>query len=67
MKNQILLISKKLNKKELKSISGGMYDCMSYVHCPSNSDTCIPAHVDDNGCTMIHPRCGQEICRPLSP
>ncbi|PWN71861.1 hypothetical protein C1631_004390 [Chryseobacterium phosphatilyticum] len=63
MKNQISQIGKKLNKKELKSITGGMYDCMVPEPCEPYPGTC-ESHADANGCTMIHPRCGQKICRP---
>lgn len=63
MKSQFSQSAKKLNKKQLKSIKGGMYDCMSPELCPPYPEPC-ESHADANGCTMIHPRCGQEICRP---
>ncbi|PKF75717.1 bacteriocin [Chryseobacterium sp. PMSZPI] len=63
MKNQFTQISKKLSKKELKSIAGGMYDCMVPEPCQPYPGTC-ESHADANGCTMIHPKCGQAICRP---
>lgn len=64
MKDVILLSGKKLNKKELKTIAGGLINCM-----PAQ-EICLPAnepcesHVDENGCAMISPYCGQKICRP---
>ncbi|ASE61497.1 bacteriocin [Chryseobacterium indologenes] len=63
MKNQFAQFGKKLNKKELKSITGGMYDCMVPEPCEPYPGTC-ESHADANGCTMIHPKCGQAICRP---
>ncbi|MFP3834026.1 hypothetical protein [Chryseobacterium sp. SIMBA_028] len=64
MKNKISLIGKKLNTKELKTIAGGMLNCMpAQVICPPHLEPC-ESHVDANGCSMISPHCGQKICRP---
>lgn len=64
MKNLMALPGKKLNKKELKTILGGMLDCQpaQEVCLPAN-EPCV-SHVDENGCAMISPFCGQKICRP---
>ncbi|UZT98713.1 hypothetical protein ODZ84_03830 [Chryseobacterium fluminis] len=58
MKNQNLFHGKKLYKKQLCSISGGLYDCMEAVLC--TDPPCDPAPV----CTKIHPACAQKQCRP---
>lgn len=64
MKNLMLTTGKKLNKKELKTIAGGMLDCMpAQVICPPHLEPC-ESNVDANGCSMISPFCGQKICRP---
>lgn len=64
MKNEILSRGKKLNKKELKTIAGGLINCMPpQVVCPPPLEPC-PSNVDANGCSMISPFCGQKICRP---
>lgn len=63
MKNQITKTGKKLSKKELKTITGGMYDCMAPEPCEPYPGSC-ESHADANGCTMISPFCGQKICRP---
>ncbi|MGU3377016.1 hypothetical protein [Chryseobacterium sp. M5A1_1a] len=64
MQSKISLIGKKLNKKELKIIAGGMLDCMpAQVICLPHLEPC-ESNVDANGCSMISPHCGQKICRP---
>ncbi|WP_336963419.1 bacteriocin [Chryseobacterium contaminans] len=62
MKNQISPFSKKLNKKELKSITGGLLNCMEPVLCPTPYEPCESPY--PNGCTIISPSCGQKECRP---
>lgn len=61
MKNQTLQKGKKLNKKQLRTITGGMLDCMQPVFCPSLP--CDPSP-DPNGCTTISMSCAQKVCRP---
>lgn len=63
MKNQISQTGKKLSKKELKIITGGMLDCMGPVLCPNwPCETYPPGDV--RNCTKISFGCAQEICRP---
>jgi len=56
MKNQNLTNGKKLNKKQLRSITGGLFDCMQPIIC-----TDPPCEVM---CTKISPACAQKECRP---
>ncbi|MCQ9633892.1 bacteriocin [Chryseobacterium sp. WG23] len=64
METKILSKGKKLNKKELKTIAGGMLNCMPAQEiCPPHLEPC-ESHVDENGCSLISPFCGQKICRP---
>jgi bacteriocin-like protein len=60
MKNQINQIGKKLNKKELKTIKGGLINCVEPILCPT---PCEPSS-DPYGCTIISPKCAQKECRP---
>ena len=60
MKSQISQIGKKLNKKELRTIKGGLINCMEPVLCPT---PCEPSS-DPYGCTIISPKCAQKECRP---
>ncbi|MGG1922241.1 hypothetical protein [Chryseobacterium sp. CP-77] len=60
MRNQISQIGKKLNKKELRTIKGGLINCMEPVLCPT---PCEPSS-DPYGCTIISPKCAQKECRP---
>lgn len=60
MENQISQIGKKLNKKELRTIKGGLINCMEPVLCPK---PCEPSS-DPYGCTIISPKCAQKECRP---
>ncbi|MCC3217269.1 MULTISPECIES: hypothetical protein [unclassified Chryseobacterium] len=60
MRNQISHIGKKLNKKELRTIKGGLINCMEPVLCPT---PCEPSS-DPYGCTIISPKCAQKECRP---
>lgn len=53
-------IGKKLNKKELRTIKGGLINCMEPVLCPT---PCEPSS-DPYGCTIISPKCAQKECRP---
>lgn len=60
MKNRILINGKKLNKNQLRSISGGaIIDCFA-GSCLDES--CPPAN--EYGCTIISYACGQKECRP---
>ncbi|MDR6372042.1 bacteriocin-like protein [Chryseobacterium bernardetii] len=60
MRKQISEIGKKLNKKELRTIKGGLINCMEPVLCPT---PCEPSS-DPYGCTIISPKCAQKECRP---
>lgn len=62
MKNQVSQFGKKLNKKELTSIRGGLLNCMEPVLCPTPYEPCESPY--PNGCTIISPVCGQKECRP---
>ncbi len=53
--------AKKLNKRELKTIRGGLLDCIRPVLCPIQP--CEPSS-DPYGCTIISPACAQKECRP---
>ncbi|CAM3088845.1 hypothetical protein DRF59_18670 [Chryseobacterium flavum] len=65
MKNQILQPGKKLSKKELKTIAGGLINCMPAEPCPPYPDTNpCESQADANGCIKISPYCGQKECRP---
>ncbi len=59
MKNQNLNHGKKLNKKQLRSITGGLINCMEPVLC-----TDPPCDPDLSLCTRISPFCAQQECRP---
>lgn len=62
MKNKFLQSGKRLNKKELKCITGGLLNCMEPVLCPIPYEPCESPY--PNGCTIISPVCGQKECRP---
>lgn len=59
MKNQNLSNGRKLNKKQLRSITGGLLDCMQPIIC-----TDPPCEIDSSMCTRIYPVCAQKECRP---
>ncbi|REC50424.1 bacteriocin [Chryseobacterium pennipullorum] len=61
MKNTHLNTGKKLNKKELKTIKGGLLNCIQPVLCPVLP--CEPSS-DPYGCTIISMACAQKECRP---
>ncbi|UKB81966.1 hypothetical protein LF887_13225 [Chryseobacterium sp. MEBOG06] len=63
MKNQNLTKGKKLNKKELKFIQGGMMDCMQPTICTDPPCEVYPPD-DVRNCTTISSGCAQKICRP---
>ncbi len=56
MKNQILNNGKKLNKKQLRSITGGLLNCMQPVPCTDPPCELV--------CTTISTGCAQKECRP---
>lgn len=62
MKNHISGFGKKLNKKELTTIRGGLLNCMEPVLCPTPYEPCEPPY--PNGCTIISTACAQKECRP---
>lgn len=49
---------KKLNKKQLRSITGGLLDCVG--NCPT-IDGCPP--LNEYGCIIISPKCAQSQCK----
>ncbi len=59
MKNQNLSNGRKLNKKQLRSIRGGLLNC---VICPTIDPPC-PV-LNEYGCITISKVCGQIQCRP---
>ncbi len=63
MKNQNLNNGKKLNKRELKMIKGGLLNCMRPIPC--TEQPCEPAPPSSTkNCSQFSPDCAQEICRP---
>lgn len=66
MKKQTFLQAKKLSKKELKTIAGGMLNCMQ-PSVPCEGPDCPPINIPKEPrdyCTIISPQCGQIVCRP---
>ncbi|WP_117614430.1 hypothetical protein [Chryseobacterium angstadtii] len=61
MTNLFLQSGKKLSKKQLKTIAGGLLNCVQPVLCPDYP--CEPSS-DPNGCTIISKSCAQKECRP---
>lgn len=61
MKSLFLKGGKKLTKKQLKTIAGGLLNCAAPVLCPVQP--CEPSS-DPNGCTIISKVCAQKECRP---
>lgn len=61
MKNLNLIHGKKLNKKALRSISGGaIADC----YAGGCLDELCPPPVNEYGCTIVSIYCAQKECRP---
>ena len=63
MKKVELSKGKKLEKKQLKTILGGMLDCMEPRPCPEFPCETYPPD-DVRNCTKISVGCAQKICRP---
>ncbi|WP_333597010.1 hypothetical protein [Chryseobacterium flavum] len=63
MKKRNVIKGKKLNKRELKSITGGLLDCMEAVLCPEWPCETYPPD-DPRNCTIISVSCAQKVCRP---
>jgi len=59
MKNQVLNNGNKLNKKQLRSITGGLINCMEPILC-----TDPPCDPPASLCTKFSPSCAQKECRP---
>ncbi len=59
MKNQNLINGKKLNKQQLRSIAGGLINCMEPIIC-----TNPPCEFPEPACTRYSPLCAQSECRP---
>ncbi|MFZ4928909.1 hypothetical protein [Chryseobacterium sp. Mn2064] len=64
MKNQISQIGKKLNKQQLRTIQGGMLDCMQPRICTPDVPCETYPPDDVRNCTTISVGCAQKICRP---
>ncbi|MCJ8154862.1 hypothetical protein MKJ01_13905 [Chryseobacterium sp. SSA4.19] len=60
MKNQNPINGRKLNKKQLRSITGGLLDCLGGI-CQT-PDGCPP--LNEYGCLIISKSCAQTNCRP---
>jgi bacteriocin-like protein len=60
MKNQNLSNGKKLNKKQLRSITGGLLNCFE-SNCPTLGGCPI---LNEYGCITIATACAQKECRP---
>lgn len=58
MKIQNLQRGKKLSNKELRTITGGLIDCLG--NCPT-LDGCPD---NPSGCVIVSKYCGQKQCRP---
>ncbi|MCC3217270.1 hypothetical protein LIV57_18540 [Chryseobacterium sp. X308] len=63
MKKIELSKGKKLEKKQLKMIHGGMLDCMEPIPCTEFPCETYPPD-DVRNCTKISIGCAQKICRP---
>lgn len=63
MKNHILQQAKKLNKKELKTVTGGLLNCIepTPTFCPD------PPCEGGSRCKITSPSCAQPQCRPNWP
>ncbi|PKF75718.1 bacteriocin [Chryseobacterium sp. PMSZPI] len=61
MKHQNVKNGKKLNKKELKHITGGLLNCIEPTFCPD------PPCEASGRCKIVSPSCAQEKCRPNWP
>ncbi|MEN4762729.1 MULTISPECIES: hypothetical protein [unclassified Chryseobacterium] len=64
MKDLLLTKGKKLNKKQLKMIAGGLLDCMQPIVC-TDPPCEIYGPDDPRSCSQISIGCAQKICRPL--
>ncbi|WP_123966590.1 hypothetical protein [Chryseobacterium phosphatilyticum] len=66
MDKKLLSKGKKLSKRELKTIAGGLLNCMQ-PGTPCEGPLCDPPIVSDDPrdyCTIFSPRCAQIVCRP---
>lgn len=63
MKNLFLQSGKKLSKKELKTIAGGMLNCMEPIPCTEFPCEPFPPG-DPRACSQISIGCAQKQCRP---
>ncbi|GEN74833.1 hypothetical protein CHA01nite_05730 [Chryseobacterium hagamense] len=59
MKNQNLINGKKLNKKQLRSITGGLLNCLE-TNCPTLGGCPI---LNEYGCITISKVCAQKECK----
>ncbi|WP_160137404.1 bacteriocin [Chryseobacterium sp. c4a] len=62
MESQTLPFGKKLNKKQLKTIQGGMLNCFDHQLCENP-----PCESSGSRCTITSSFCAQEECRPKHP
>ncbi|MDQ1161854.1 hypothetical protein QE422_002222 [Chryseobacterium sp. SORGH_AS 447] len=60
MKNQNLINGKKLNKKQLRFITGGLLNCLE-SNCPTPGGCPI---LNEYGCITISNVCAQKECKP---
>lgn len=66
MNKKIVTKGKQLSKRELKTIAGGMLNCMGMTE-PCSGPDCPPIGTPKDPrdyCTIFSPRCAQEVCRP---
>ncbi|KMQ68991.1 hypothetical protein ACM39_06860 [Chryseobacterium sp. FH2] len=63
MKNLFLSKGKKLDKKQLRTIAGGLINCMEAIIC-TDPPCEIYGPDDPRACTLISASCAQKICRP---
>lgn len=63
MENKNVQHGKKLSKKEMKTIAGGMLNCMEPILCTDPPCETYPPG-DPRACTKISIGCAQKVCRP---
>lgn len=64
MKNLLLTKGRKLNKKQLRTIAGGLLDCMQPRIC-TDPPCEVYGHDDYRACTEFSVSCAQKVCRPF--
>ncbi|SIS65437.1 bacteriocin-type signal sequence-containing protein [Chryseobacterium ureilyticum] len=66
MNHKFLTSGKRLNKKQLKTIQGGMLNCMEPILCTDPPCEIYPPG-DVRNCSTISMACAQKVCRPQNP